>query len=311
MLKQGVVVAGYACNLNCRFCEYGDVDRKLSLDRRGLELIADEYGPEKVNIMGGEPLLHPNLKDMLELFPKCTVQTNGLLVKERLKILEKAHSVIVSVEGRPPYHDRLRGRGTHKKAVEAARLLKEHSIPVFLRATLSREGLGQIDYLVSLSERVADGLYFFPMIGNSHLSPLEALSVFERLSRFKNVWLDLPPYFCYLGVGGRCAAGEVRLAFFPDRTVGPCQWMNWYYLGTLDDPADLVLENASSFVRTKFPPLECSVCEFSDTCKGGCLVARIPCPLSRELRGWVRRRGKELVERGRELKRLLSGTVTC
>jgi len=311
MVKQAVIINSYACNLRCRFCEYGDRDRELSLSRDDLELIADNYKPEKVNIMGGEPLLSPNLEHALELFPKVTVQTNGLLVKEKIELLKKAHSVIISVEGKKSYHDSIRGRDTWKKAVEAAKLLKNH-VPVFLRANLSRENMNQIEYLISLSRRVANGLYFFPMIGNSHFSPNEAKQIFELLSEHENVWLDLPSYFCYLGVGGKCAAGESRLAFFPTRTIGPCQWMDWYHLGTLDDEPSLVLENARSFSRTKFPPLECSTCEFSDKCKGGCLVVRVPCPLSRTI--YSERKEKEkkkLFERGRELKRLLSGTVTC
>lgn len=311
-MKQAVIVPSWNCNLRCRFCEYGDREREPHLERKDLERIADAYRPRRVNLMGGEPLLYPHLEDALEIFPKCTVQTNGLLVRKNGKFIDRVGTVIVSVEGKPSYHDAMRGRGTHKKALEAIDFLNEHSIPVFIRATLSRSSVPQIRYLVSLSKKKAKGLYFFPIIGDhSRFHAEEVAFLFDMFSKYENVWLDLPPYFCYLGVGGKCAAGDARLAFFPTKTIGPCQWMDWYYLGTLDDDPGLVMENAASFARTKVPRHECALCEWSDICKGGCLVVNFPCPLSRMPKHAVERETELTARRGREIKKLLSGVVTC
>jgi radical SAM protein with 4Fe4S-binding SPASM domain len=312
--KQAVVLLGYACNLNCRYCEYGEEDRKLSLTERQLEQIADGFNPKKVNLMGGEPLLSPLFDRALEVFSPSpvTVQTNGLLVPQKLKQLERVRQVIVSLEGNKRWNDYLRGKGTHEKVLKAVRLLKEHSIPVLLRATVSRQSLRQVDYLLKLAEREADGIYFYPLLGEK-FSLGEVLWLFERMSRHKNSWIDLPSYFGYLGVGGFCAAGESRLAFFPDGTISPCQWMNkFYYLGRIGDDPSLVWENVETFCRLKRPPEDCTSCQFCWTCRGGCmLLSSFPCPLKYREFVQVREGDGFRQERARELKVLLRGVVTC
>ena len=311
MLRQAVVLLGYACNLNCRHCEYGEKDRRLSLSERQLEAIADGFRPRKVNLMGGEPLLSPLFDRALEVFSSSsvTVQTNGLLVPKKLRQLERVRQVIVSVEGSRRWNDHLRGKGAFEKALKAVRLLKEHSIPVLLRATASRRSLGQVDYLLRLAEREAGGIYFYPLLGE-RLSLGEVLWLFEKVSKKRNSWVDLPSYFCWLGVEGRCAAGDSRLAFFPDGTISPCQWMD-YYLGRIGDDPSLVWENAKTFCRLKSPPEECVSCRFCWTCLGGCLLfSSFPCPLKYRGSVQVREDGYRQ-ERARELKVLLRGVVTC
>ena len=86
------------CNLRCQGCSHfspssprrsrslGDVQREVDAASRGLD-------PEFVHILGGEPLLNPELKDLLPLFrrafPAATIKvvTNGLLVLRQSAML--------------------------------------------------------------------------------------------------------------------------------------------------------------------------------------------------------------------------------
>lgn len=87
------------CNLNCSFC---------SIDNRKKEFISlDNFEKILRNISGytdyiylhvkGEPLLHPHLKEILDLASKynlkVNITTNGTLLKEKIDILNNADSL--------------------------------------------------------------------------------------------------------------------------------------------------------------------------------------------------------------------------
>lgn len=84
------------CNLNCEGCTHyapiGDNEDVLSIEKADIELkllsniISDHCNT--INIMGGEPLLNPNIIEILSLtrkyFPKTEIQivTNGILLAD-------------------------------------------------------------------------------------------------------------------------------------------------------------------------------------------------------------------------------------
>jgi MoaA/NifB/PqqE/SkfB family radical SAM enzyme len=85
------------CNLACTYCnEYDDFSKPVPLDemRRRLDRLAD-LGTAIVTISGGEPLLHPELDDIIGHIRRrgmiAGLITNGyLLVPERIERLNKA-----------------------------------------------------------------------------------------------------------------------------------------------------------------------------------------------------------------------------
>ncbi|MBW2672707.1 MAG: radical SAM protein [Deltaproteobacteria bacterium] len=315
MLKQAVVVPTWNCNLRCKFCEYGEKERKLSLTERDIELIADLYSPPKINLMGGEPLLYPLFDRTLEIFSgsSITVQTNGVLVPKKIKQLERVRQVILSIEGNQRYNDQLRGKGVFKAVIRAAKMLKERSIPVLFRSGISPTDLGKVKYLLKLSENYADGIYFYPLIG-THFSRDQMRWLFDLLSKYEAAWVDLPQFFCYLGVDGYCAAGRSRWCFLPTRTITPCQWITDYYLGEIGDDPSFVEENGLAFSRSKAIPEPCMTCEKAEVCMGGCRVTNwfSSCPLAHSVGTIILREdGGKLVEKARVIKKLLRGVVTC
>jgi len=72
------------CNLRCRFCysTFKDVDGRLSNDQTE-QVVAQlaDAGVEKITFVGGEPTLHPNIKDLVQLSHELgmvtTIVTNG------------------------------------------------------------------------------------------------------------------------------------------------------------------------------------------------------------------------------------------
>jgi ABC-2 type transport system ATP-binding protein len=82
------------CNLNCRGCFHcsplADIDfLDIKEYARDLQRLQDLFGSEMeyISLLGGEPLLHPEINDFFEVsrkfFPKGTINlvTNGILLK--------------------------------------------------------------------------------------------------------------------------------------------------------------------------------------------------------------------------------------
>src|SRR5262245_50428421 len=77
------------CNLDCGYCnEYDDVSKPVPLEemKRRLDLLAD-MGTSIITISGGEPLLHPELEEVIRHIRKrgmiAGMITNGFLLSER------------------------------------------------------------------------------------------------------------------------------------------------------------------------------------------------------------------------------------
>ena len=110
------VISG--CQLRCQGC-WVDVEapsRKIEIDELN-RLVGDakRHGNSYFGILGGEPLLHPDLFDLFAAHPDCYFQlfTNGQLIDDaRAAELRRLGNVtpLVSIEGTAVVSDERRGR---------------------------------------------------------------------------------------------------------------------------------------------------------------------------------------------------------
>src|SRR5689334_24859978 len=85
------------CNLACGYCnEYDDVSKPVPLEemKRRLDLLAD-MGTSIITISGGEPLMHPQLEEVIRHIRKrgmvAGMITNGFLLSvKRIQSLNDA-----------------------------------------------------------------------------------------------------------------------------------------------------------------------------------------------------------------------------
>ena len=73
------------CNLNCSYCTFKDnsiLENKISLDN--FKQVILEYSISEIVILGGEPTLNKNLKDILDLKIPTTIYTNTYNIEEFL-----------------------------------------------------------------------------------------------------------------------------------------------------------------------------------------------------------------------------------
>ena len=124
----------YDCNLKCQHCFAGAFEGKISDYKMTMDDIrkvagqADEAGVFMINLIGGEPLVWPDLRDIIETLDpkrfKISITTNGWnLTKERAKELAGmgVDRVCVSVDSFfADEHDNFRGvAGSHARATAA------------------------------------------------------------------------------------------------------------------------------------------------------------------------------------------------
>lgn len=140
------------CNLDCPVC-LKQFRNDFQLDIDAFEKIIDalfqcEGKVDIVNISGGEPLLHPELRDFLHLTKakgvmQTTVSTNGLLFLTRPELRrifqDTGTLVALQFDGfNPQIYESLRGKDLSKKKREIIRILESEGIRYSLVATVAK-----------------------------------------------------------------------------------------------------------------------------------------------------------------------------
>jgi len=164
-----------SCNLACRHCwitptyqsgENGgqqiDVD-----DVRKAICEAEPLGLRTVKLTGGEPMLHPQFRELVSLLDGdglvIHIETNGTLIDRNLaKFLKQRKHVSfisVSLDGADEEtHEGLRGvRGSFARAVSGVRNLVEQGIRPQLICTLHRGNVYQMEAIIQLAQGLGCG----------------------------------------------------------------------------------------------------------------------------------------------------------
>ncbi|HSB51585.1 MAG TPA: radical SAM protein [Dissulfurispiraceae bacterium] len=254
------------CNLRCTHCyQEGTCSQEMSFGEvRGLvsevsEMISeweDSYAlrfSRSFNVTGGEPLLRPDLFDILEEIAShgfsLFVLSNGTLVSDQAaRMLAEAgvEGVQVSIEGPEAVHDAVRGSGSFLSAIRGIGSLLKAKVPVSLNVTLSEFNAARFPEVVELAKSLG-----IPKVGFSRLVPsgrgLAMVNDSLRPERLRTIYsellsIDVPGIEIVTGdpiasqVGsttdltdcgaipqGGCAAAVSGLTVLPDGTVTPCR----------------------------------------------------------------------------------------
>lgn len=161
------------CNMTCPHCYASAVSEPSPTDlstEEGLALLDDlaACGVGVVIFSGGEPLMRPDLFDLLdrarELGISAQLSSNGVLIDaetaERLAALGVAY-VGISVDGVRAFNDDYRGMvGGTEAALRGLRLAREAGMRTGLRMTLTRRNVAQLEEMLGVAEAVGASRFY-------------------------------------------------------------------------------------------------------------------------------------------------------
>ena len=192
-----------SCNLKCVYCYAEATARnKNHIDVGLFAKIAkeiEEKGVHYMRIAGGEPFIHPNINEILDICGKIkmlkSISTNATLLDQRKveKIIEnEINWVVVSLDGvKKEINDFTRGK--FDETIKGIKLLVNNKVITKIACVVSSSNYNQIEEIVDFAENL--GLYSVGFIlqsdvGRAHQQTNIALNP-EQMNDFMNKVTEL------------------------------------------------------------------------------------------------------------------------
>jgi uncharacterized protein len=323
IVKAMCIHAAHDCNLRCKYCfadagEYHMRDRSIlppETGRKALDWLVRKSGNRynlEVDFFGGEPLLNfPAIREIVaygrELEKKYhkhfkfTVTTNGVnLNDEMIEFFNREmDNVVLSMDGRPEVHDRMRptanGKGSYGLIIDHAKALAERrgQRQYYIRGTYTRYNLDFANDVLHLADLGFEQLSIEPVVtdpGHDYALRPEDLpriyAEYERLGKeylarrsdgrwfnFFHFMLDLTGGPCLQKRLTGCGAGNEYVAVTPNGDIWPCHQFvgreNMRMGSVLDETFDS--DKQAYFKRNHVLAKEkCRSCWARFYCSGGC-----------------------------------------
>jgi MoaA/NifB/PqqE/SkfB family radical SAM enzyme len=227
------------CNCRCRFCDIWpkpvSADAELEVVRQRVKQ-ARALGVRFVDFTGGEPLLHPQLPQMLHAARACglktTLTTNALLYPQRCVELKGLVDFLhFSIDGATAaVHNRCRGADVFDAVVHSLDLAQSLGERPDLTFTVDGHNLDQLPLLSRQAATLRRMLVVNPVFTHHGHRPLdqEALAYIEGFSHLPYVYVNTA-FHRLLRLGGnritkpRCRVMDSVLVISPDdRLLAPC-----------------------------------------------------------------------------------------
>jgi MoaA/NifB/PqqE/SkfB family radical SAM enzyme len=177
----------YACNYRCKHCygKYGETygvgqNSGITLDFSQIKFIVGklkQYGCCYISLLGGEPLLHRDIKEIIKLIKSCGMElsiiTNGSLVKRKMDEIKEVSNLTLSIDGNEDANDFLRGGGAYMRSLEAIAEAKKHRINCHINVTIYKQSINNMDNLFEYAKANKIYLGFCPLMYQSYLNDSE------------------------------------------------------------------------------------------------------------------------------------------
>ncbi|MGQ9571306.1 MAG: SPASM domain-containing protein [Thermodesulfovibrionales bacterium] len=272
------------CNLSCSFCFNRKNDFIEDISISDFELLVNlfsDIGIKEVDILGGEPTLHPELNQMLCLLyikkMKTMISTNGILVSSLKEISKRYNSDHIKIG--VSINTNSINEELHNYIVTYKPFLKS----ICTKKRLISEGIEK--YLLFSDIKIH--LIFMDVLHKDDLkNSLPFYKYFQRLSYLKNFHKNINGVFCSGFIPDlenypilqyvRCPAGTTKLSVMPDGSVYPCYLFfrnKEFKLGNIfiDDFKKIWQNPILDFFR-RFEKNNCvnTKCNLFSVCHGGC-----------------------------------------
>ncbi len=175
-VKQGTYVPAFLfisvtdrCNLACQGCWMAQMNPPRELSSTELDRIITEqksYNSHFFGLLGGEPLLHQNLFDVIALHPDCYFQvfTNGTLLTDVVAAeMRRLGNVtpLISIEGKAEVSDvRRGGHDVFRRSLQGLENCRRHKLVTGVSTSLCRSNLDELASEEFISEMVDRGVHY-------------------------------------------------------------------------------------------------------------------------------------------------------
>ncbi|TYO96481.1 uncharacterized protein LX24_00949 [Desulfallas thermosapovorans DSM 6562] len=310
------------CNLRCRYCFAGQGDfgggRELmpaEVGRAALDFLMRASGDRRhveVDFFGGEPLMNRAvLADLVEYGRtkareagkeiKFTLTTNVTLLDREMQQFIGHHdlAVVLSVDGRPQVHDRMRvtaaGGGSYRQVMDKIMEFtgSPHCREYIIRGTFTRHNLDFSADVKHLAEAGLNHISVEPVVAGADTDytfrdediPV-LMEEYDKLTRyllerhrqgrpvdFFHFNIDLEDGPCLPKRLTGCSAGSEYLAVVPGGVLYPCHQFvgkDDFQVGTVYE--GVVKKNIANIFRSAhiYNKNECCQCWAKFHCSGGC-----------------------------------------
>lgn len=296
------------CQLRCSHCYMGerlDLARVMPLEKvRKTLALWRQMGGSKLTLLGGEPTTHPQFRECVQAayelgYEKVIITTNGLGPARRtfLNLDPSLFNYIqISLDGgSKETHDRVRGPGTFKYAVETSKTLAAAGYDVRFICTVSKNNVADCLDLIALADEIGVTLvkyHVFSTIGTGKgdegaaLTPVEWVEFCDALKQQQGrskcqIWYQ-PTYVRvsevqkYYDEGYRGCIGRTmdRISIFPDGRCYVCSYLfdTDFQFCTMDEDGIRVNPGTNEFTlfAQALSRPSCGSCKSPASCCGGC-----------------------------------------
>lgn len=294
------------CNLRCKHCYEGNPLSHTSWDFESFKVAIDKlwncfakwHVKGEISIIGGEPLLHPDIERIIEYLGNrsdiftISILTNGLLINKKtieLIRLYKCH-VQVSIDGvDSTQHDYIRGAGNYQKLISKINMLVEAGIFPSVHYVLSRNTTPlNKQFFDDLIDVGIKQLTFSRLVPFGSATKQDMLSATETKEVYEHIYntidycaerglhiVNTRPLWSIFGFEGKCPVAIQTITILENGDIVPCRRLPivignimtdnffdvWYTSPILNDLRDRQRIN------------KCGTCNMRDNCGGARCVA--------------------------------------
>ena len=285
------------CPLRCRHC-YVNAGKGATLPLGSVSKILEEANTfclEHIQLTGGEPLIHPNFFEILDMVCSMGVTThiftsgyimNDVLV-QRLKTYASKNIILqVSVDGLEEYHDSFRGvKGCFRRTIGFIKEMVNSGFKVIAGLCVATQTYDEIKELCQLLKRIGVASIRIGAISDRgraenklasntdsmlNVKQIQAqLSSEEDTETFKVIFTEDSQRIKDSEYSHNCGMGQTVIKISPTGNVSPCL-MSDIVIGNISDETISAIQRKYSriFEEIRIPSHQfCSECENAVVCE--------------------------------------------
>jgi len=270
----------FVCNLNCRHCY---LDKMKGIHINPDLFLSTVYQLEKLQglkilISGGEPLLHPQIFEMLEALKTIKLRkmllSNGMLIDEKIarKLKDFVHEVQISVDGTDSHDEFRNNQNAFVKAIQAIKYLTKEGVDVSVATMIHSQNIDELSTLESILKdlHVKSWVLDVPSKTGEFLKYPELVPSIKEAGEALNKYGWGAPFE---EINEIYACGAHLCAVMPNGDVTKCGFFSEKPVGNL---TQMNLVDCWHLIRKEFiwkqEELDCASlnCPYLQDCRGGC-----------------------------------------